>query len=116
MDLSKPAPQSVPRSFKGHLATATLLPDRVVFRRPWLTRIGGNRSGEVFLADVIAVNAVEPTRWVNGHVHVQTAADAGPLRIASRDTQRAVAGNRRAIMFTWGQRETFKRFVAAVQE
>ncbi|MFI9174855.1 hypothetical protein [Streptomyces lincolnensis] len=115
MDLNKPASESQPQSFKGHMATATVLPDRVVFKRSPLARLGGNRPGEVLLSDVLAINAVKPTRWVNGHMHLQTAADAGPLRIASRETQRMVAGNHRAIMFAWGRRETFKRFVAAVQ-
>lgn len=116
MDLHKqPAPEPQPQSYKGHMATATVLLDRVVFKRSPLARLGGNRPGEVLLADVVAINAVEPTRWVNGHVHLQTAADAGPLRIASMDHQQAAAGNRHTIMFAWGQRETFKAFVAAVQ-
>lgn len=45
----------------------------------------------------------------------QTVADAAPLRITSKESQRAVASNHRAIMFSYGQRETFKEFVAAVQ-
>lgn len=115
MDFSKPAPESGPQSYKGHMATATVLPDRVVFKRSPLARLGGNRPGEVLLADVIAINVVEPTRWVNGHVHLQTAADSGPVRAASKDAQQAKAGNPRTIMFSYGQRETFKEFVAAVQ-
>ncbi|MCX5365903.1 hypothetical protein OG864_45215 [Streptomyces sp. NBC_00124] len=115
MNLNKPASESQPQSFKGHMATATVLSDRVVFKRSPLARLGGNRSGEVLLADVVAINVTDPTGWVNGHVHLQTAADAGPLRAASKEAQRTMAGNPRSIMFSWGQRETFKRFVAAVQ-
>ncbi|MEV0556272.1 hypothetical protein AB0I27_22820 [Streptomyces sp. NPDC050597] len=115
MDFSKPAPPSEPKSYKGHMAAATVYPDRVAFKRSPLARLGGNRSGEVLLAAVLAINIVEPTGWVNGHVHLQTAADAGPLRIASKTSQQAVAGNPRSIMFSYGQRETFKEFVAAVQ-
>lgn len=117
MDLNKPAPppQSQPQSFKGSLATATLLSDRVVFRRPLVARFGGNRSGEVLLADVIAINVSEPTRLLNGHVHLQTATDPGGLRAWADAPVKQVAGNPRSIMFTWNQRETFKAFVAAVQ-
>ncbi|QQM45151.1 DUF4429 domain-containing protein [Streptomyces liliifuscus] len=97
------------------MATATVFPDRVVFKRSRLARLGGNRSGEVLLAAVVAVNVVEPTGWVNGYVHLQTAADAGPLRVVSKAQQQAVAGNPRTIMFSYGQRETFKEFTAAVQ-
>jgi hypothetical protein len=97
------------------MATATVLPDRVVFKRSRLARLGGNRSGEVLLAGVVAINVVEPTGWVNGHVHLQTAADPAPLRVVSKAQQQAVAGNPRTIMFSYGQRETFKLFVAAVQ-
>lgn len=116
MDLHKqPAPPSEPQSFKGSLVTATLFPDRVVLRRPWVVRLGGNRSGEVLLADVVAVNAVEPTRLMNGYVHLQTAADPGGLRAWADAPVKQVAGNPRSVMFSYGQRETFKGFVAAVQ-
>lgn len=115
MDLSKPAPGSQPCSFKGYLATATLLPDRVAFRRPWVARLGGNRSAEALWSDVIAINISEPTRVLNGHVHLQTAADPGGLRAWADAPVKQVAGNPRSIMFTWNQREMFKAFVAAVQ-
>ncbi|MER6135112.1 DUF4429 domain-containing protein [Streptomyces sp. NPDC001815] len=115
MDFSKSAPTPEPQSYKGPMTSATVYPDRVVFKRSALARLGGNRSGEVPLADVVEVNVVEPTGWVNGHVHLQAAADAGPLRVVSRAQQQAVAGNPRTIMFSYGQRETFKEFVAAVQ-
>jgi len=97
------------------MATATIHPDRVAFKRSPLARLGGNRSGEVLLADVIAINASEPTRLMNGHVHLMTAADPGGLRAWADAPVKQVAGNPRSIMFTWGQRETFKQFVAAVQ-
>lgn len=97
------------------MATAVLYPDRVEFKRSPLARLGGNRSGTVLLADVLKIHAVEPTGWINGHVHLQTAADAGPLRVASRSSQQAVGGNPRTIMFRIGQRDTFTKFVAAVE-
>jgi len=116
MDLSKqPAPEPEPESFKGHMATATVHPDRVVFKRSRLARLGGNGSGEVLLSEVVAINVVEPTGWVNGYVHLQTAADPAPLRVVSKAQQQAVVGNPRTIMFAYGQRETFKQFVAAVE-
>lgn len=115
MDLNKPSPPPYPQSFKGHLTTAVLHADRVDFRRRWITRLGGNRSGSVLLADVLKVLQVEPTRWVNGHVHLLTAADPGALRNLSMETGQQPAGNPRAILFSWGQRETQAAFVAAVE-
>lgn len=114
MDLHKPSPPA-PLSFKGYQATAVLHPDRVEFRRRWIARLGGNRSGEVQLADVLKIHQVAPTRLVNGHVHLMTAADPGALRNLSTTPSQQPAGNPRAIMFTWGQRDTFTRFVAAVE-
>jgi hypothetical protein len=115
MDLSKPAPQPLPQSYKGHLATAVLHPDRVEFRRRWIARLGGNRSSTVLLADVLKVWQVPPTRMVNGHVHLMTAADPGALRNLTMETGQQPAGNPRAILFAWGQRETQAVFVAAVE-
>ena len=116
MDLSKqPAPPAYPLTFKGHLATSVLHADRVEFRRRWAARLGGNRSGTVLLADVLKIDAVAPTGWVNGYVHLITAADSGRLRAASRLPQEAVAGNPRTIMFSYGQRDTYTKFVAAVE-
>jgi hypothetical protein len=114
MDFNKPAPQ--PQSFKGHMATAVLHPDRVEFRRRWIARLGGNRSGTVLLADVLKVLQVEPTRWVNGYVQLLTLADEGRVRATSREPVKAAAGNPRTILFSWGQRETQAAFVAAVEE
>lgn len=115
MDLSKPSPQSGPLVFKGHLATAVLYPDRVVFRRRWVARLGGNRSGVVLLGDVLKVHHVAPTRFVNGHVHLMTPEDPSALRNLSMTAGQQPAGNPRAILFTWFQRDTFTKFVAAVE-
>lgn len=115
MDLSKPAPQSAPLTFKGWQATAVLYPDRVEFKRVWLARLGGNRSGVVLLADVLKIHHVSPTRLVNGWVHLMTVEDPGGLRAWADAPVKQVAGNLRAIMFTWGQRDTFTKFVAAVE-
>lgn len=115
MDLNKPAPQSYPQSFKGHMATAVLHADRVEFRRRWIARLGGNRSGSVLLADVLKVHQVEPTGFVNGHVHLMTAADPGAVRTLQSTPSQQPAGNPRTIMFTVNQRETQAAFVAAVE-
>jgi len=109
MDLSNPAPQSEPLAFKGHLATALLFADRVEFRRRWVARLSGNRSGTVLLADVLKIDAVEPTGWVNGYVHLVTGADRVPVGVTT------AAGNPRTILFSYGQRDTYTKFVAAVE-
>lgn len=115
MDLSKPAPQSEPLRFKGWQASAFVYPDRVEFKRIWLSRLGGNRSGTVLLADVLKIHHVPPTRFVNGWVHLMTAEDPGALRAASMTAGQQPAGNPRVILFTWNQRDTFTKFVAAVE-
>lgn len=102
--------------FKGHLASALLYSDRVEFKRRWAARLGGNRSAVVLLPDVLKVLRQDPTRLVNGYVHLLTAADEGRLRTVASDPVKAVAGNPRAIMFTWGQRDTYARFVAVMEE
>ncbi|CAM5602327.1 hypothetical protein [Streptomyces coeruleorubidus] len=115
MDLSKPAPESGPLAFKGYMATALLYPDRVEFKRSPIARLGGNRSGTVLLADVLKVHQVAPTRLVNGHVHLMTAEDPGALRSLSMTPKQQPAGNPRTILFTWQQRDTYTKFVAAVE-
>lgn len=114
MDLSKPAP-SQPPTFKGWQATAVLHPDRVEFKRIWIAKLGGNRSGSVLLADVLKIHHVAPTRFVNGWVHLMTAEDPGALRNLSMNAGQQPAGNPRAILFTWFQRDTFEKFLAAVE-
>ncbi|WP_282084046.1 hypothetical protein [Streptomyces tendae] len=114
MDLSKGP--SGPLVFKGYMATATLHVDRVEFKRPLVARLGGNRSGTVLLADVLKILRKEPTRLVNGHVHLLTAEDDGSLRTASMSPEKTVAGNPRAIMFTWQQQERYGQFLTAVEE
>lgn len=113
MDLSKGA--AGPLVFKGYLASALLYPDRVEFKRSPIARLGGNRSAVVLLPDVLKVLRQDPTRLVNGYVHLLTAADEGRLRTVASDPVKAVAGNPRAIMFTWGQRDTYMKFLAAVE-
>lgn len=114
MDLSKPP--SEPTPFKGYMATAVLHPDRVEFRRSPLARLGGSRSGTVLLADVLKVHHVAPTRFVNGWVHLMTAEDPAVLRAGSMTAGQQPAGNPRVILFTWFQRDTFVKFVAAVEQ
>ncbi|MET9521489.1 hypothetical protein [Streptomyces coeruleorubidus] len=115
MDLSKPAPESQPLSFKGWQATALLFADRVEFKRIWLSRLGGNRSGTVMLADALKIHSVPPTRLVNGYVHLMTAEDPGALRNLTMATQQQPAGNPRTILFSWNQRDTYTKFLAAVE-
>lgn len=114
MDLSKPSP-SQPPTFKGWQATAVLHPDRVEFKRIWLARLGGNRSGSVLLADVLKIHHVAPSRLVNGYVHLMTAEDPAALRNLSTAPQQQPAGNPRTILFTWNQRDTFEKFLATVE-
>ncbi|AJP04762.1 hypothetical protein TU94_28265 [Streptomyces cyaneogriseus subsp. noncyanogenus] len=113
MDLSK-GPVG-PLAFKGYMASALLYEDRVEFKRPLVARLGGNRSGTVLLRDVLKVLSREPTRLVNGHVHLLTAEDPGQLRAWADAPVKQVAGNPRAIMFTWGQRDTYTKFLTAVE-
>ncbi len=114
MDLSKGGGE--PRVFRGHMATATLHEDRVDFKRPVVARLGGNRSSTVLLGDVLKILRREPTRLVNGHIHLLTAQDDGSLRAASMSPEKTVAGNPRAIMFTWQQRQGYADFLAAVEQ
>ena len=102
--------------FKGWLASAVVHADRVEFRRRWVARLGGNRSGSVLLDEVLKIHRVEPTRLVNGHVHLMTAADGGAARVLAPALDQTPAGNPRTIMFTWGQRETYAAFVATAEE
>ncbi len=115
MDLSKGSSEAQPLSFKGHMATAVLHPDRVEFRRSPLARLGGNRSGIVLLADVLKVHHVAPTRFVNGWVHLMTVEDPAALRAGSMTAGQQPAGHPRTILFTWFQRGTFVKCVAAVE-
>ncbi|MEV7225369.1 hypothetical protein AB0N98_36550 [Streptomyces sp. NPDC093681] len=114
MNLSKGGGE--PRVFKGYMATATLHEDRVDFKRPLVARLRGNRSSTVLLGDVLKILRREPTRLVNGHVHLLTAQDDGSLRAASMSPAKTVAGNPRAITFTWQQRERYADFLAAVEQ
>ncbi|KPC86567.1 hypothetical protein ADL35_09740 [Streptomyces sp. NRRL WC-3753] len=102
--------------FKGYMATVTLREDRVDFKRSLVARLGGNRSSTVLLGDVLKIPRREPTRQVNGHIHLLTAQDDGSLRAASMSPEKTVAGNPRAIMFTWQQRQGHADFFAAVEQ
>lgn len=101
--------------FKGYMASASLHEDRVDFKRPLVARLGGNRSGTVLLGDVLKILHKEPTRLLNGHVHLLTVQDPGGLRAWADSPVKQVAGNPRAIMFTWRQRDTYTKFLAAVE-
>ncbi|MGA5142548.1 hypothetical protein [Streptomyces azureus] len=115
MDLSKGAMSPEPRVFKGWQASALLFADRVEFKRIWVARLGGNRSGSVQLSDVLKIHSVPPTRLVNGHVHLMTAEDPGALRNLTTATQQQPAGNPRTILFSWNQRDAYTKFLAAVE-
>lgn len=70
----------------------------------------------MLLDEVLKIHKVDPARLVNGHVHLMTAADPGAARTLTTVSQQQPAGNPRTIMFTWGQRETYAAFIAAVEE
>ena len=64
--------------------------------------------------DVIKVHFKDPSRLVNGYVHLATEQDRGQLRIATAKAQRAVANSSRTVIFTWNQRESYAAYVEAV--
>lgn len=113
MDLTKGAPGS-PQTFKGYTAVATLYPDRVEITRNFMAKLAGNKDTVVPLADVIKPLSQEPTRLLNGYVFFATSEDPPQLRAMASVPQKQIAGNRRSILFTWNQRDTWAKFRAAV--
>jgi hypothetical protein len=94
--------------FKGHLATATLHPDRIQIDRTLLGRMNGNGSATIPWQQLVGVDFVEPTPLINGHVHFATVGDPRGLTATGRGSRMAAAARSpHAIMFTWQQRAAF---------
>ncbi len=103
-----PPPGTRPLPFKGYLATVTLHPDRIQIDRKAMGRINGNRSISISWHQLAAVDFLDPSRLINGHVHFATAADPrGLTPTGGGDHMAAVARNPHAIMFTWRQRAAY---------
>lgn len=111
-DAPTPAPE--PTVFKAHLATVTLHPDRVEIRRSRMAKIAGNKDNTIPLRDVIKIQSTDPTLAINGHVHLATEEDRGRLTAFTTAPQKQIAGNPRAIMFTYMQRDRMAKLLAAV--
>ena len=103
-----PPPGTPPLLFKGYLATATLLPDRIQIDCKPMGRINGNRSTSIPWQHLVGADFLDPTRLVNGHVHFAIASDPrGLTATGGGDRMAAAARNPHAIMFTWRQRAAY---------
>ncbi|MGW4048454.1 hypothetical protein [Streptomyces sp. NPDC004721] len=115
MNLNKtPQPESTPQTFKGYSAVATLYPDRIEIRRNRLAKLAGHKGSITYFADVLKPHGKPPTRLVNGYVHLATENDPPHLRTAAVEISKTWTGNERSILFTWNQRDTQTKFLAAV--
>jgi hypothetical protein len=104
-----PLAGTAPLVFKGYLATVTLWPGRVQIDRTFVGRINGNYSVSIPWQRVTGIDFLDPTRVVNGHVHVAVDSEARGLAAADSGRWRGGAtGNPHAIMFTWRQRVTYE--------
>ncbi|WP_369265160.1 hypothetical protein [Streptomyces sp. R35] len=113
-DFSKGAPAPQPQVFKGYVATVTVYTDRAEIKRKLMGKMTGARDSVIPFGEVIKVQSKELTRLVNGYVQLATEQDRGQLRMATAETQKAIANNSRTVMFTWNQRETYTAYLAAV--
>lgn len=99
-----------PLVFKAYLGTVTLHPDRIDITRTFMGKINGNRSTSTPWKQVIAVDFLEPTRMINGHIHFVTATDPRGLTATGGGNRMAAAArNPRSIMFTWQQRSRYEQ-------
>jgi hypothetical protein len=103
-----------PQTFKGYSAVATLYPDRVEIRRNRFAKLAGHKDSTTYLADVLKPHGKPPTRLVNGYVHLATESDPPHLRTATLEVSKTWMGNERSLLFTWNQRDTQTKFLAAV--
>jgi Protein of unknown function (DUF4236) len=95
---------------KGYLATVVLFPGWIQINRTFMGRINGNRSARIPWPELVGVDFQEPTWKMNGHIHFATAADPRGLSAnGSGNRMAAAARNPHAIMFTWQQRNAYKR-------
>jgi hypothetical protein len=113
MELHKEA-ATEPQTFKGYSAVATLYPDRVEIRRNRIAKMAGHKDSTTYLRDIIKPHGKEPTRLVNGYVHLSTQADPPHLKALTLDLPKTWTGNERSLLFTWNQRTTQAAFHAAV--
>lgn len=112
---SAPAQQPEPLVFRGYTATVTLCADRAEIRRKFVGKVGGAKDCVIPIAEVAEVQSKEPTRLVNGYVHLVTAQDRRQFRIADGAAQtRLMAGNSHTVLFSWNQRETYAAYLAVV--
>ena len=99
-----------PLVFKGYLASVTVTSDSINISRKLFARLTGNRSVMIPWLHVVAVDFLEPTRLINGHIHFATVADPRGLTATGRGNRMAAAArNPHAIMFTWQQRRTYEQ-------
>ena len=110
MDFTKDSvPAPGPVTFKGYLASLTLHPDHVEITRKFIGKIGGARNATIHLSNVPKVQYKEPSRLVNGYIYFADLTDPARITAWNTDTEKQVAGNSHAIMFTWQQRDTFTK-------
>lgn len=115
MDLRKQSgPAAQPLTFKGYSAVATLYPDRVEIRRNRFAKIAGHKDSTTLFTDVLKPHGKEPTKLINGYVHLATDADPAQWKTLTLDVPKTWTGNERSILFTWNQRDTQAKFHAAV--
>lgn len=72
---AQPPPGISPLAFKGYLASVILTSDSISISRKLIARLTGNRSVMIPWPHLVAVDFLEPTRLVNGHIHFAAVAD-----------------------------------------
>lgn len=89
----------------GHLA-----PGEVQIDRTRLGKINGNASAVIAWHQLVAVDFLDPTIAVNGHVHFATGGDPRGLTATGNGNRMAAAArNPHAVLFTWQQRSTYRQ-------
>jgi hypothetical protein len=87
-----------------------LFPGWIQINRTLMGRINGNRSVRISWPELVGVDFQEPTGMVNGHIHFATATDPRGLSATGEGSRIAAAArNPHTIMFTWQQRNAYKR-------
>jgi hypothetical protein len=108
-----PPPGTRPLVFKGYLASVTLRPDRIQIDRTFMGRVNGNHTARILWGQLAAVDFLDPTRLINGHVHFAAADDPRGLTATGGGRRLAAAArNPHAIMFTWQQRAAYEQLRA----
>jgi hypothetical protein len=110
MDFTKDSVSaSNPVTFKAYLASLTLHQDRVEITRKFMGKIGGARNAVIHLSNVPKVQYKEPSRLINGYIYFADLTDPARITAWNTDTEKQIAGNSHAVMFTWQQRDTFTK-------